>query len=147
MEKLFDMIKLPPIKLCVFSSFEACSKAQHYDHLYQKAIDFASVTGIDLNIVREKNLNLQENGVFLIDKYIEENNIIPVLPAEFDIVKKYWLGTNAWSKKFKLGDLYVYFKDHSDRSYEIIEIESTSNLIPLDEEGNEILNYYDDIVI
>jgi len=128
------------IRLCEFDTFEACSEAQHYDHLYQKAVDLATVTGVDLAIVRENNLHIQdENGVFPLDQYIVENNIELEFASDYEKAKYCWRNTTAWSSKYKLGEKFVYLKDHSDQSYNIIEIEDISLLIPLDDNGNEIL--------
>lgn len=124
------------IKLCEFDTLEDCSESQHYDHLYQKAVSLATVTGVDLNIVRENNLHIQdENGVFPLDQYLIDNNIELDFPQDYEQAKYCWLNTTAWSLKYKLGDKFVYFKDHSDRTYKIIEIEDASVLLSLDDNG------------
>ena len=128
-------------KFCVFDTFEECKEAEHYDHNYQKAIELAMTSGVNSNIVRENNLHLQnESGIFLLDIYMQENNIQPMFPEEYQTKKNYWESTKFWSNKYKLKNKFVYFKDHSDRSYDIIEVEDLSGLIPLDEEGNLIEN-------
>lgn len=128
-------------KFCVFDTFEECKEAEHYDHNYQKAIELAMTSGVNSNIVRENNLHLQnESGIFLLDIYMQENNIQPMFPEEYQTKKNYWESTKFWSNKYKLNNKFVYFKDHSDRSYDIIEVEDLSGLIPLDEEGNLIEN-------
>lgn len=129
------------IKLCVFNTFEECKEAEHYDHNYQKAIGLAMTSGVSSSIVRENNLHIQnESGIFLLDIYMQENNIQPMFPEEYQTKKNYWESTKFWSNKYKLNNKFVYFKDHSDRSYDIIEVEDLSGLIPLDEEGNLIEN-------
>jgi hypothetical protein len=128
------------IKLCVFDTFEACREAQHYDHLYQKAINLATVTGIDSRIIRDNNLHVQDElGVFPLDQYIIDNNIELQYPQEYEHAKYCWRNTTGWSPKYKLGDEFVYFKDHSDRTYEIIEVDSLVDCIPLDDNGDEIV--------
>jgi hypothetical protein len=128
------------IRLCVFNTFDACKEAQHYDHIYQKAIKFAMVTSVNINIIRQNNLHVQdENGVFPLDQYILDNDIEVEFREEYEREKIYWRGTIAWSNKYKLGNDYVYLKDHSDRDYDIIEVESLADCILLDDEGNEVI--------
>lgn len=127
------------IKLCKFNNFQDCKDSQHYDHLYQKAVNLATVTGVDLAIMRENNLHIQnENGVFPLDQYLVDNNIELDFRQEYERAKYCWRNTKAWSFKYKLGNNFVYRKDHSDRDYEIIEVDSLADCILLDEEGNEI---------
>ena len=128
------------IKLCEFDTFEACNEAQHYDHLYQKAIDLATVTGVDLQIIRKNNLHIQdENGVFPLDQYIAENNANVEFATDYEKIKYCWRHTTAWSSKYRLGDKFVYLKDHSDRTYNIVELNDQLVLKPLDSQGNEIV--------
>lgn len=127
------------IKLCIFDTFEECKEAENYDHNYQKAIELAMTSGVDLDIIRQNNLHTQnEENVFLLDIYMQENNIEPLLLADYLLKKNYWNLTKFWSLKYKLNDKFVYLKDHSDRTYNIIEVEDLTQLIPLDEDGNEI---------
>lgn len=127
------------IKLCKFKTFAECKEAQHYDHLYQKAISLAIVTGIDIAIIRNNNLHVQDDeGVFPLDAYLLENNLKLSFPQEYENSKKNWLMTTAWSSKYKFGNDFVYIKDHSDRIYDIIEVESLVDCIFLDDNGNEI---------
>lgn len=129
------------IKLCVFNNFDACKEAQNYDHLYQKAIKFAMATGININIIRQNNLHVQgENGVFPLDQYILDNDIEVELREEYEREKIYWRETIAWSNIYKLDQNFVYLKDHSDKDYDIIEVESLADCILLDDEGNEVVN-------
>lgn len=126
-------------KFCVFNTFEECKEAEHYDHNYQKAISLSSASGVDLNIIRENNLHIQENnGDYPLDNYIEQNDFLIFLPEEYEKLKEYWSQTKFWSIKYKFNDKFVYLKDHSDRSYNIIEVEDLSELMILDEDGNEI---------
>ena len=128
------------IKLCEFDTFEECNEAEHYDHLYQKAVSLASVSGVDLDIVRENNLHIQDkNGVFPLDKYVLDNNLILLLPEEYESQKKCWRLTTGWAIKYKLGDKFVYRKDHSDRAYKIIEVPTTENLILIDQKTGAII--------
>ena len=127
------------IKLCIFDTFEECKEAEHYDHNYQKAIELAMTSGVNSSIIRSNNLYLQnDEGVFLLDIYMQENNIEPMFPEEYQVKKNYWSLTKFWSPKYKLDDKFVYFKDHSDRDYNIIEIDNLNSLQSLDEEGNII---------
>jgi len=133
-------------KFCTFNTFADCSESQHYDHLYQKAIDLATVTGVDLQIVRDNNLHIQdENGVFPLDQYLIENNIELEFAADYEKAKYCWLHTKAWSNKYKFEDQFVYFKDHSDRIYNIIEIEDLSALVILDENGVAMPEFIDGV--
>jgi hypothetical protein len=126
------------IKICVFSTFAEAKEAQNYDHSYMKAISFATVTGIDLAIIREKNLHTPtQNGYEALDQYIDKNNIPLHLIDLYNQTKKHWTNTTGWSPYFKYQDKFVYYKDHSDRSYNILEV-NQEDLIPLDENGNEI---------
>lgn len=126
------------IKVCSFSTFEESKESQHYDHLHMKAVSFATVTGIDLAVIKENNLHIpNENGYGALDQYISSNNIEVVDRSLYEQTKKYWINTTGWSPHFKYQDKFVYLKDHSDRDYNILEVD-TSDLTPLDENGNEI---------
>lgn len=81
-----------------------------------------------------------EYSFFALDQYLLDNSIVPLTNDDYEDIKKYWLITTNWSVKYKIGNQYCYFMDHSDRIYNIIEVEDLSTLIPLDEEGNEIIN-------
>lgn len=125
-------------KYCTFPTFSECKEAQYYDHLHMKAVEFATVTGLDLSVIKENSLHIQnENGFDAMDKYIVDNNIELELPELYVQVKKYWIGTTGWSLFYKYNNQFVYLKDHSDRSYNIIEIDE-ADLIPIDNNG-EIL--------
>lgn len=125
-------------KYCVFPTFLECKEAQNYDHLYMKAVSFAAVTGLDLSVIKENSLHIQnENGFDTLDNYIADNNIEIENPELYTQVKKYWIVTTGWSLFYKYNDQFVYLKDHSDRNYNLIEIDE-ADLIPLDSNG-EIL--------
>lgn len=127
------------IKLCIFDTFEECKEAEHYDHNYQKAVALSTVSGVDLTIIRDNNLHIQDSeGNYYLDQYLKNSSIIPLFQNEYEEAKKYWSSTRFWSYKYKFGDKFVYCKDHSDRSYNIIEVDDMSSLILLDTEGNEI---------
>lgn len=129
------------IKICVFNTFNEAKEAQHYDHIYQKAIKFAMVTGVNINIIRQNSLHVQdENGVFPLDQYILDNDIEVELREEYEREKIYWRKTIAWSNIYKLDQNFVYMKDHSDKDYDIIEVESLADCILLDDEGNKVVN-------
>ena len=126
------------IKICVFSTFAEASEAQNYDHLHQKAVSFSTVTGIDLSIIKQNNLHIKdEKGFTALDQYIATNNIVLPFPDLYNETKKYWFQTTDWSPLFKYQDKFAYYKDHSDRSYNILEV-NKAELVPLDENGNEI---------
>jgi len=127
------------IKLCVFDTFGECRDSQHYDHLYQKALNFSVITGIELSTIRNLNLHIQdEKGIFPIQKYIADNDIKLEFPQEFEKAKYCWRNTTAWSFLYKFEDKFVYLKDHSDRTYNIITVPSFSELTLVDNEGNEV---------
>lgn len=125
------------VKICSFSTFQEAKEAQHYDHLHMKATGFAVVTGINVSIIKENNLHIKnENGYEALDKYIATNNI-DVDYNLYEQIKKYWTNTTNWSSLFKYQNNFVYYKDHSDRNYNILEVDD-GDLIMLDEYGNEI---------
>ena len=124
----------------IFPTFQEMSESQHYDHLFQKALDFSTVSGVDVSIIRELNLHIQdENGVFPLDAYIAENNIILEFPEIYEHAKKVWRMTIAWAIGYGYENSFVYRRDHSDRTYNIVEINDQSLLKCLDSEGNEIV--------
>lgn len=126
------------VKVCSFSTFQESKEAQHYDHLHMKATSFAVVTGINVAIIKENNLHiLNENGYEALDQYILNNNIEVVDCNLYEQTKKYWINTTGWSPYFKYQDNFVYYKDHSDRNYNILEVDD-GDLIMLDEYGNEV---------
>lgn len=127
-------------KFCIFNTFGECKEAEQYDHLYQKAIGLSTTSGVDVNIIRNNNLHIPiESNIFPLDQYLLDNDLKPLLPKEYENEKKHWLGTKNWSMKYKFDDKFVYFKDHSDRSYDTIEIPNWQEvLIPVDDDGNEI---------
>ena len=127
-------------KYCAFPTFLECKEAQNYDHLHMKAVSFATVTGLDLSVIKENNLQIRsENGFTALDNYIAENNFEIEHPELYAEVKRYWEGTTSWSLLYKYNNQFVYLKDHSDRSYSIIEITDQSLLKSIDSQGNEIL--------
>lgn len=125
-------------KICIFSTFAEAVEAQNYDHLHQKAVSFSTITGIDMQIIKQNNLHIKDEvGFTALDQYIEANNVSLALPELYNETKKYWIQTTGWSPILKYQDKFCYFKDHSDRSYDILEI-NQDELTPLDENGNEI---------
>ena len=125
------------VKVCSFSTFQEAKEAQHYDHLHMKATRFAVVTGINIAIIKDNNLHIRsENGYEALDQYIATNNI-EVDYNLYEQTKKHWTNTTGWSPIFKYQDNFVYYKDHSDRNYNILEVDD-GDLIMLDEYGNEI---------
>jgi hypothetical protein len=103
-----------------------------------KATAFAVVTGINVAIIKKNNLHIKtENGYEALDQYILNNNIEVVDCNLYEQTKKYWINTTGWSPYYKYQYKFVYHKDHSDRNYNIIEVDN-ADLIPLDEDGNEI---------
>jgi hypothetical protein len=124
----------------IFPNFAAMKEAEQYDHLFQKAQDLANVTGVSISTIRELNLHIQdENGVFPIDAYIAENNIEIEFHEIYEHAKKIWRLTNAWAIGYGYENSFVYRKDHSDRTYDLIEINDQSLLKSLDDNGNVIV--------
>jgi len=123
-----------------FTTFEEAKASQHYDHLFQKAQDLATASGVELSIIREQNLHIQdENGVFPLDKIVYGNLIDAEPIAIYEYAKTIWRGTTAWAIIYKYLDSYVYRKDHSDRQYAVIDIVDDSLRLPVDENGNVIV--------
>lgn len=126
------------MKHCFFTAFAEAKESQHYDHLFQKSLGLATASGVDVAIVRELGLHIEnEDGSLPLDQYLADNNIIVEFPEAYTIAR--WKMTKAWAALYKYRDGFVYRKDHSDRVYMIIDVEDLSELIPLDEEGNEII--------
>ncbi len=122
-----------------FTTFSEAVESQNYDHLFQKSFSLANASGVSVNIVRELNLHLEdENGVFPLDQYIADNNIIVEDQGIYEITKKYLRGNKRWADIYKYLDGYVYFKDHSDRTYTVIDIDDSLRL-PIDENGNVLV--------
>lgn len=125
------------VKVCSFPTFQEAKEAQQYDHLHMKATKFAVVTGINVAIIKENNFHIKnENGYEALDQYITANNI-EVDYNLYEQTKKHWTNTTSWSHYFKYQDNFVYYKDHSDRNYNILEVDD-GDLIALDEDGKEI---------
>lgn len=122
-----------------FTTFSEAVESQNYDHLFQKSFSLANASGVSVNIIRELNLHFEdENGVFPLDQYIADNNIIVEDQGVYEITKKYLRGNKRWADIYKYLDGYVYFKDHSDRIYTVIDIDDSLRL-PVDENGNVIV--------
>ena len=125
------------MKINIFDTFQEAKHAQEYDHFYQKAVGLATVCEVSLETIRQNNLHILQDGVFPLENYVIENNI--VIP-DLDLYKrviKHWKITTGWSDHFKYKDKFAYIKDHSDISWEWIEIDS-SEITPLNSEENLI---------
>lgn len=132
------------MKYNIFPTFAEAVEAQNYDHLFQKALGFATASGVEFNLIRELNLHIKnEAGELPLDKYIVDHNIILEDKAIYQFAKNYWEITTAWATIFKYGENYVYRKDHSDINYTIIELENDATLSRIDENGNIIENIID----
>ena len=124
-------------KINIFDTFAESKQAQEYDHLYQRAVALATVCEVSLETVRQNNLHILQDGVFPLETYVIENNIvIPDLDL-YEQVVKYCKITTGWSDYFKYQDKFAYCKDHSDICWDWIEIDS-SEIRLLDKEGNLI---------
>jgi hypothetical protein len=121
-----------------FSSFLETKQAQKYDHLYQKAVGMATVTGIGLEVIRENNLHIFQDGAFPLESYIVENNIEVIDEEIYREALEYWKVTTAWSAYYRLENEFFYLKDHSDRSYTVVELDMDT-LTRLDSNGNDII--------
>lgn len=122
-----------------FTTFSEAVESQNYDHLFQKSSSLANASGVSVNIIRELNLHLEdENGVFPLDQYIAENNIVVEDQGVYELTKKYLRGNKRWADIYKYLEGYVYFKDHSDRTYTVIDIDDNLK-VPIDGNGNPIL--------
>ena len=125
------------MKINIFNTFEEAKQAQEYDHLYQKAVALATVCEVSLETVRQNNLHILQNGVFLLEDYIIENNIQIYDLDLYQRVIKHWKMTTSWSDYFKYQNKFAYCKDHSDICWDWIEVDS-SEIQLLDKEGNLI---------
>ena len=127
------------MKINIFNAFEQAKQAQEYDHFYQIAVALATVCEVSLETVRENNLHILQDGVFPLEVYVVENNIvIPDLDL-YERVIKHWKMTTGWSDLFKYKDKFAYCKDHSDISWTWIEVDSCE-ITALDSEGNLIVS-------
>jgi hypothetical protein len=113
------------IKINIFDTFQEAKHAQEYDHLYQRAINLATVCEVSLETLRQNNLHILQDGVFPLENYVIENNIvIPDLDLYQQVIK-YCKTTISWSDYFKYQDKFAYCKDHSDICWTWIEIDSS----------------------
>lgn len=127
------------MKINIFDTFAEAKQAQEYDHLYQRAVNLATVCEVSLETIRQNNLHILQDGVFPLETYVIENNIvIPDLDL-YEQVIKYCKITIGWSDHFKYKDKFAYIKDHSDISWTWIEVDS-SEITELDSEGNSIVS-------
>ena len=127
------------MKYNILTSYKDMMESQHYDHLFQKAQDLSTASGVDVSIICELNLHIQdENGVFPLDKIVYGDSIDFEPNAIYEYAKTIWRATTAWAIGYGYENSFVYRKDHSDRSYNTIEINDQSLLKPLDENGNII---------
>ena len=125
------------MKINIFNTFEEAKQAQEYDHLYQIAVELATICEVSLETVRENNLHILQDGVFPLEDYVIQNNIEIHDLDLYNRVIKHWKSTIGWSDYFKYQDKFAYCKDHSDICWDWIEIDS-SEIILLDKEGNLI---------
>ena len=122
------------MKINIFETFQEAKQAQEYDHLYQKAVGLATICEVSLETIRQNNLHILQDGVFPLEIYVIENNIVIHDLDLYKRVIKHWKITIGWSDYFKYQDKFAYCKDHSDICWEWIEIDS-SEIMPLDIEG------------
>lgn len=123
----------------IFNTFQAANEAQEYDHLFQKSSELATASGVDVSIVRSLNLHSKnEQGEFLLDQYILDNDIQIEFPEIYEQAKKIWKQTSAWAIVYAYNNKYVYRKDHSDKVHQTVEIKDFSQLQPIDGNGNII---------
>lgn len=125
------------MKINIFDTFEEAKQAQEYDHLYQIAVALATVCEVSLETVRQNNLHILQDGVFPLEAYVIENDIVIADLDLYERVIKYWKMTTGWSDYFKYQDKFAYCKDHSDICWNWIETDS-SEIRLLDKEGNLI---------
>lgn len=125
------------MKLNIFNTFAEAKEGQEYDHNYQKIISLAVVSGVNSQIIKDNNLHILQDNTFPLENYVVENNIAIEEPEIYQKTLEYWKITSAWSGYFKYQDKFAYTKDHSDRTYTYVEVDS-SELINLDNDGNEI---------
>ena len=113
------------MKINIFDTFAEAKQAQEYDHLYQKAVGLATVCEVSLETMRQNNLHILQDGVFPLETYVIENNIVI---HDLDLYKRviqHWKVTTGWSDYFKYKDKFAYIKDHSDISWNWIEVDSS----------------------
>jgi len=124
---------------CFFTTYDEAAEAQNYDHLFQRAFNLATASGVEMSVIRELNLHINnDKGELPLDQYIAENNIVVEFPDIYEYAKNLWDKTSAWAVIYKYGDGYVYFKDHSDRTYTLVVIEDSSLLRAISDTGAEI---------
>jgi hypothetical protein len=122
------------MKINIFETFAESKQAQEYDHLYQRAVSLATVCEVSLEIIRQNNLHILQDGVFPLETYVIENNIVIPNLDLYEQIIKYCKTTTGWSDYFKYKDKFAYIKDHSDISWIWIDVYS-SEIMPLDIEG------------
>jgi hypothetical protein len=128
------------MKYNIFTTFLEAKESQEYDHLFQKSFGLATASGIDLALIRELNLHIKnEQGELPLDQYIADNAIVIEHPEIYQLSKKHWEITTAWAAIYKYNESFVYRKDHSDRIYTVIELESDAVLLPVDENGDVVI--------
>jgi hypothetical protein len=125
------------MKINIFDTFQKAKQAQEYDHLYQKAVELATVCEVSLETIRQNNLHILQDGVFALENYVIENNIVIHDLDLYKRVIKHWKITTGWSDHFKYQDKFAYMKDHSDISWTWIEVDS-SEITPFNSEENLI---------
>jgi len=125
------------IKINIFDTFQEAKQAQEYDHLYQKAVELATICEVSLETIRQNNLHILQDGVFALETYVIENNIVIHDLDLYERVIKHWKITTGWSDHFRYKDKFAYLKDHSDICWEWIEVDS-SEIMSLDSEENLI---------
>ena len=87
------------MKFNIFDTFEEACEAERYDHFFQKALGFATATGVDFNLIRENQLHIEVDGVLPLDSYISENEIILEFPEIYELAKRHWTVTTNWAEK------------------------------------------------
>jgi hypothetical protein len=122
------------MKINIFDTLQEAKQAQEYDHLYQKAVELATICEVSLKTIRQNNLHILQDGVFPLEAYVIENNIVIHDLDLYKRVLKHWKITTGWSDHFRYKDKFAYLKDHSDICWEWIEVDS-SEIMPLDIEG------------
>lgn len=127
-------------KFVFFPTFRETKIAQEYDYNYQKAVAFATISGVDLAIIKSENLHQLNDGKFLLENYVVQNNIEVPDDKLYREQLLHWKNTYAWSDYYRLGNEYCFLKDHSDASYNDVREVDTETLIRLDNEGNDIVN-------
>ena len=134
------------MKYNIFPTFSEAKESENYDHLFQKALGLSTASGVDFALIRELDLHIKnEQGELPLDQYIADNAIVIEHPEIYQLSKKHWEITTAWAVIYKYGESFVYRKDHSDRIYTIIELESDAVLLPVDENGDVIIESEEEI--